>query len=208
MTVLDPPAIVSGGNPLPAAGGADPNHRTGPPRSRRIPCSGRAVTGAVMPLWRRRSGFQNAAATFAGPEAGARSRQRRSSGSEGARLRMPGPAPVPRTVSDGGTGARSGYAQVRVARDRDDDLRQAGLLPRGRRGRGALRVLSSGLLPDESRGVFHPDNFSFGQPVFLSPIYAAVQAIDGVASVDITKFQRQGQTSHSARRRPARLGAP
>jgi hypothetical protein len=62
----------------------------------------------------------------------------------------------------------------------------------------ALRVLSSGLLPDESRGVFHPDNFSFGQPVFLSPIYAAVQAIDGVASVDITKFQRQGQNSRTA----------
>lgn len=53
-------------------------------------------------------------------------------------------------------------------------------------------MLSNGTLPDGRRGLFHPDNFSFGQTVYLSPIYAATQAVDGVASVHITKFQRQG----------------
>jgi hypothetical protein len=48
-------------------------------------------------------------------------------------------------------------------------------------------------LPDGRRGVFHPDNFTFGQPVYLSQIYAAAQAIDGVASVDVTQFERQGR---------------
>ena len=47
-------------------------------------------------------------------------------------------------------------------------------------------------LPDGSRGLFHPDNFTFGQPVYLSPLYAAAQAVEGVASVHITAFQRQG----------------
>lgn len=55
-----------------------------------------------------------------------------------------------------------------------------------------LEVFSNRMLPDGRRGVFHPDNFSFGQTVFLSPLYAAAQAVPGVASVQITKFQRQG----------------
>lgn len=53
------------------------------------------------------------------------------------------------------------------------------------------QVLSDAILPDGRRGVFHPDNFTFGQTVYLSPIYAAAQAVDGVASVVVTKFQRQ-----------------
>ncbi len=32
-------------------------------------------------------------------------------------------------------------------------------------------------------GVFHPDNFSFGQPVYLSRIIAAAQAVEGVEAV-------------------------
>jgi hypothetical protein len=40
--------------------------------------------------------------------------------------------------------------------------------------------------------VFHPDNYSFGQTVYLSPLYAAAQNVDGVASVQVTKFQRMG----------------
>jgi predicted phage baseplate assembly protein len=55
-----------------------------------------------------------------------------------------------------------------------------------------LEVLSNGDLPDGRRGLFHPDNFTFGQTVYLSPLYAAAQAVPGVASVHITKFQRQG----------------
>lgn len=55
-----------------------------------------------------------------------------------------------------------------------------------------LDELSNRTLPDGRRGLFHPDNFTFNQPVYLSPIYAAAQAVSGVDSVVITKFQRQG----------------
>lgn len=55
-----------------------------------------------------------------------------------------------------------------------------------------LEVFSNRALPGGRRGLFHPDNFTFGQTVYLSPLYAAAQKVDGVASVDITTFQRQG----------------
>jgi baseplate J-like protein len=55
-----------------------------------------------------------------------------------------------------------------------------------------LSALGSRRLPDGSRGLFYPDNFSFGQTVYLSPIYARARGVEGVASVQITKFQRQG----------------
>ena len=58
---------------------------------------------------------------------------------------------------------------------------------------GLLAVLSNSTLPDGRRGVFHPDNLSFGQTVYLSPIYAAARQVPGVASVEITRFHRQGQ---------------
>ena len=58
-----------------------------------------------------------------------------------------------------------------------------------------LEVFSNRILPDGRRGVFHPDNFTFGQPVYLSPLYAAAQAVEGVASVQVTLFQRQGTPS-------------
>ena len=61
--------------------------------------------------------------------------------------------------------------------------------------RALLEVLSNRILPDGSRGLFHPDNFTFGQTVYLSPIYARVQAAPGVDSVSFAKFQRQGQDS-------------
>ena len=54
----------------------------------------------------------------------------------------------------------------------------------------ARAVLSSTLLPDGSLGFFHPDNFTFGQPVYLSRVIAAAQVIDGVDSVRVDKFQR------------------
>jgi predicted phage baseplate assembly protein len=61
-----------------------------------------------------------------------------------------------------------------------------------------LEVFSARLLPDGRRGIFHPDHFTFGQPVHLSPLYAAAQALPGVGSVHITTFQRQGQPSLAA----------
>jgi hypothetical protein len=56
-----------------------------------------------------------------------------------------------------------------------------------------LRIFSSGLLPDGRRALFHPDNFTFGQRVYLSQIYAAAQAVEGVASVAVDTFQRLRQ---------------
>jgi Baseplate J-like protein len=55
-----------------------------------------------------------------------------------------------------------------------------------------LEIFSNRVLPDGRRGVFHPDNFTFAQTVYLSPLIAAAQALDGVQSVQITVFQRQG----------------
>jgi hypothetical protein len=62
----------------------------------------------------------------------------------------------------------------------------------------ALLIFLSNRTLASGRGVFHPDNFTFGQPVYLSSLYQAAQAVPGVASVEITKFQRQGQAGTSA----------
>ena len=56
---------------------------------------------------------------------------------------------------------------------------------------GLLQVLGSGTLLHGRRGLFHPDNLSFGQTVYLSRIYAAARQVPGVASVNATCFQRQ-----------------
>lgn len=55
-----------------------------------------------------------------------------------------------------------------------------------------VRVLGCGILPDGTKGVFYPDNFTFGQTVYLSPIYAAARKVAGVQSVTATVFQPQG----------------
>lgn len=47
-----------------------------------------------------------------------------------------------------------------------------------------LRVFGAGLLPDGSRAFFHPDNFSFGDPVYLSRILARASRVPGVLWVD------------------------
>jgi hypothetical protein len=61
-----------------------------------------------------------------------------------------------------------------------------------------LKVFSNKTLSGGKKGVFHPDNFTFGQTVYLSNIYATAQAIPGVSSVNVTKFQRQGQSLTNA----------
>jgi len=53
-----------------------------------------------------------------------------------------------------------------------------------------MQRFSDQQLPDGSLGVFYPDNFKLGEPVYLGPIYAAAQSIAGVVSVDVTTFQR------------------
>ena len=52
------------------------------------------------------------------------------------------------------------------------------------------RMLSANVQPDGTLGVFHPDNFSFGEPVYLSRIVAAAQAVTGVDAVRPQVFQR------------------
>jgi predicted phage baseplate assembly protein len=64
--------------------------------------------------------------------------------------------------------------------------------------RGSVRaalaeVFSSGELPDGGRGFFHPDRFTFGQPVYLSQVVAAAMAVPGVDYVIVDRFRRWGQ---------------
>jgi uncharacterized phage protein gp47/JayE len=64
---------------------------------------------------------------------------------------------------------------------------------------GELRdVLSNRDLADGRRGLFHPDNFTFGQPVYLSAIYAAAHQVPGVELVEALTFQRLGVPDNSA----------
>ena len=58
-----------------------------------------------------------------------------------------------------------------------------------------LQALSNGNLPDGAKGFFHPDNFTFGDNLFVSRIYGAVMAVSGVQSAQITRLAR----SHAAR---------
>jgi predicted phage baseplate assembly protein len=59
---------------------------------------------------------------------------------------------------------------------------------------GLLKTFSRHELPDGQRGFFHPDNFTFGQPVYLSQLYHRAMGVAGVASVEVVKFQRWGKT--------------
>jgi hypothetical protein len=57
--------------------------------------------------------------------------------------------------------------------------------------RAELDILfSSSILPDGHRGLFHPDNFTLGQPVYLSRLYQAAMFVEGIERAEITKFQR------------------
>lgn len=59
-----------------------------------------------------------------------------------------------------------------------------------------LIALSNAQFASGARGFFHPDNFTFGQPVYLSQIYEAAMRVTGVASVDVLRFQRWGKTAN------------
>lgn len=56
-----------------------------------------------------------------------------------------------------------------------------------------LQAFSNRDWPDGLRGFFHPDNFTFGQPVYLSAVVERAMAVPGVAFVELTRFQRRGQ---------------
>jgi len=51
-------------------------------------------------------------------------------------------------------------------------------------------VLSNSVLPSGAKGFFHPDNFSFGDNLYTSRLFAAVMAVPGVDSVRITRLAR------------------
>ncbi|TVP69177.1 MAG: putative baseplate assembly protein [Rhodobacteraceae bacterium] len=55
-----------------------------------------------------------------------------------------------------------------------------------------IDIFASRLRLDGLRGFFHPDRFSFGDPLWLSALYAAAMAVDGVASVRATRFHPRG----------------
>ena len=192
------PDIVRVWNPLPAIGGVDPEAmeqvRQFAPQAFRV--QERAVTPAdYVEVTQRRADVQRAAATMrwtgswhtafvtadrAGGLAvddgfetdlrGYLNRYRMA----GVDLEINGPIPVPLELA----------LLICVEPDHfRSDVKQA-----------LLRVFSSQTLPDGRRGFFHPDNFTFGQPLYLSRIYQAALAVDGVESVEVQKFQRWGKT--------------
>jgi len=56
-----------------------------------------------------------------------------------------------------------------------------------------LAIFSSTVQPDGTPGLFSPGRLDLGQPFYLSPLIAAAQAVDGVASVQPLTFERQDQ---------------
>jgi len=186
-------------NPLPAVGGIDPESmeqvRQFAPQAFRV--QERAVTPAdYAEITQRRPDIQRAAATYrwtgswytafvtadrsAGAPVDARfedelraylNRYRLA----GYDLEINGPIPVPLDLS------------LLVCLKADffrSDVKQA-----------LLTAFSNHALADSWRGFFHPDNFTFGQPLYLSRVYEAVLAVPGVESVEVQKFQRWGGTS-------------
>jgi hypothetical protein len=56
-----------------------------------------------------------------------------------------------------------------------------------------LDAFSNRVLADGKLGFFHPDSLTFGESVYLSRIVAAGQAVAGVACVTVTRLQRRFQ---------------
>jgi len=53
-----------------------------------------------------------------------------------------------------------------------------------------LEQFSNRVMSDGTPGFFHPDRLTFGEDIYLSAIVAEAQAVEGVASVEVTKLQR------------------
>lgn len=186
--------LVRVSNPLPAQGGVEPESaediRRDAPEAFRV--QERAVTPAdYAEVAERHPSVQRAAATFrwtgswytvfltvdrkGGGDVDAKYEQQMRAHVEryrmaGYDLEVDGPRYVPLQVA------------MSVCVERDyfrADVRAA-----------LMRVFSRGWLPDGRPALFHPDNFSFGQPVYLSTLYEAAQSVQGVASVVIDSFQR------------------
>ncbi|MBB3178407.1 putative baseplate assembly protein [Variovorax sp. Sphag1AA] len=200
--VTDDPAIVGIRQPLPASGGAEPESiasvRAKAPYALRTPQ--RAVTtDDYARLATKLPGVQSAAATmrwtgswrsvfitvdpFGGGslDAAAESRLAQSLDSlrmAGHDLEIEAPIAVPLEITMQVT-ARPEYFRAEVSQ-------------------ALSEVFNSRVRADGRLGLFHPDNFRIGQDVYSSPLYAAAMAIDGVASVQITTFQRRGEPGRAA----------
>lgn len=198
----DQAGIVSVRNPLPARGGVDPESidevRDRAPSAFRT--QERAVTeDDYAAIAERQSGIQRAAATFRWtgswhtvfltadrvggavvdePFAGALRVQVEPYRMAGCDLDVDAPRFVALEVE----------LYICVARDYFRSDVAAALLD----------VFSSRVRANGQRGIFHPDNFTFGQAVYCSPLYAAAQAVDGVDAVRVAIFQRQGSPSSNA----------
>jgi hypothetical protein len=59
-----------------------------------------------------------------------------------------------------------------------------------------LDAFSSGVTQDGQPGLFHPDNLTFGEGIYLSKLVAAALAVTGVESVRVTKLERLGEGDH------------
>lgn len=64
--------------------------------------------------------------------------------------------------------------------------------------RQVIDVLSSRALVDGRRGFFHPDAFTFGQPLFLSDVVAAVMTVQGLSWAELVTFSRMGSTARES----------
>ncbi|WP_435009545.1 baseplate J/gp47 family protein [Tundrisphaera lichenicola] len=62
--------------------------------------------------------------------------------------------------------------------------------------RAVSEKLSNRLQPDGSIGLFHPDNFRFGQPFYLSRLYAAAVAVEGVLAAHVSTFKRLNRADY------------
>jgi hypothetical protein len=59
-----------------------------------------------------------------------------------------------------------------------------------------LDAFSNRVRQDGSLGLFHPDNLSFGEGIFLSKLVATAQAVTGVESARVTKLERLAEGPH------------
>jgi hypothetical protein len=56
-----------------------------------------------------------------------------------------------------------------------------------------LVALGAQPLPDGGQGFFHPDNFTFGQALYLSQLYRAIEEVSGVDWAQVIMFHRFSQ---------------
>lgn len=59
-----------------------------------------------------------------------------------------------------------------------------------------LNVFGSSYTLSGEKGFFHPDNHTFGTPLYLSTLHTTALSVAGVASAQALKFQRWDQTAH------------